>query len=88
MSDNNYTSTTAQTVEAAGNILKETPTSIIYFVITVGSLLGVLYFLADRVQIGLSDVSAQLSVIDKDLKALNYELERQSGYVISHKVGN
>jgi hypothetical protein len=81
MSEEKYTSTIAQTVEATGDLLHNTPSGIVYFIITVGSLLGVLYFGVNRLELGLSNIDMQLKNIDRDLQRTTEALEENMAHV-------
>lgn len=81
MSDNKYTSPIAQSIEATGEVLSNTPMGVLYFVITVGSLLGVLYFGVNRLETGLGEISTQLQHIDRDLQRTTDKLEESMAHV-------
>lgn len=75
MADEKYTSQVAQTVEATGDLLHNTPSGLIYYIITVGSLLGVLYFGVNRIENGLNKIDIQLNHIDTDLQKMTEGIE-------------
>lgn len=68
MTDSKYTSDVAQTVSATKDLLQSTPTNVIYYLVTVGSLLAVIYFGIVRLEAGLKEVSGELKNIDIDLQ--------------------
>lgn len=71
MSDNQYTSQVAQIIDAISQTLSKTSPPIVYFIVTVGSLLSVVYFCFHKTDLALASIDRQLSVTNVRLAEIH-----------------
>lgn len=76
MGNQNYTSGTAQIIQAVSGFFSTTNAGMLYFLITVISLLSVLYVCFEKVQQTLFE-------IEKDIKTINLNLEVLNKNIVS-----